>query len=157
MKYLLSFVFIFSVIFSNAQSFGKVDTAIDSLIAVGKVSGGVAAIWHDGKIVHEKAYGWKDAAHEVKMPLDGIFRIASQTKLIVSVAALQLIEKNKFNLDTPIETWLPVFSNQKVAEKSGQNIVLVERKKSITLRHLLSHTSGISSSDEWPKFGSLFK
>ncbi len=157
MKYLLSFVFIFSVIFSNAQSFGKVDTAIDSLIAVGKVSGGVAAIWHDGKIVHEKAYGWKDAAHEVKMPLDGIFRIASQTKLIVSVAALQLIEKNKFNLDTPIETWLPVFSNQKVAEKSGQNIVLVERKKSITLRHLLSHTSGISSSDEWPQFGSLFK
>jgi CubicO group peptidase (beta-lactamase class C family) len=157
MKYLLSFVFIFSVIFSSAQSFGKVDTAIDSLIAVGKVSGGVAVIWHDGKVVHEKSYGWKDAAHEVAMPLDGIFRIASQTKLIVSVAALQLIEKNKFNLDTPIETWLPVFSNQKVAEKSGQNIVLVERKKSITLRHLLSHTSGISSSDEWPQFGSLFK
>ena len=157
MKYFLSFVFVFSVIFSSAQSFGKIDISIDSLIAVGKVAGGVAVIWHDGKIVHEKAYGWKDAAHEVKMPLDGIFRIASQTKLIVSVAALQLIEKNKFNLDTPIETWLPVFSNQKVAEKSGQNIVLVERKKSITLRHLLSHTSGISSSDEWPQFGSLFK
>ena len=157
MKYFLSFVFVFSVIFSSAQSFGKIDISIDSLIAVGKVAGGVAVIWHDGKIVHEKAYGWKDAAHEVKMPLDGIFRIASQTKLIVSVAAMQLIEKNKFNLDTPIETWLPVFSNQKVAEKSGQNIVLVERKKSITLRHLLSHTSGISSSDEWPQFGSLFK
>ena len=157
MKYFLSFVFVFSVIFSSAQSFGKIDISIDSLIAVGKVAGGVAVIWHDGKIVHEKAYGWKDAAHEVKMPLDGIFRIASQTKLIVSVASLQLIEKNKFNLDTPIETWLPVFSNQKVAEKSGQNIVLVERKKSITLRHLLSHTSGISSSDEWPQFGSLFK
>ena len=157
MKYFLSFVFIISVFFSSAQSFGKVDTAIDSLIAVGKVAGGVAVIWNDGKVVHEKSYGWKDAAHEVEMPLDGIFRIASQTKLIVSVAALQLIEKNKFNLDTPIETWLPVFSNQKVAEKSGQNIVLVERKKSITLRHLLSHTSGISSSDEWPQFGSLFK
>ena len=72
--------FIFSVIFSSAQSFVKVDTAIDSLIAVGKVSGGVAVIWHDGKVVHEKSYGWKDAAHEVKMPMDGIFRIASQTK-----------------------------------------------------------------------------
>ena len=157
MKYVLSFVFIFSVIFSGAQSFGKVDTAIDSLIAVGKVAGGVAVVWYDGKVVHEKSYGWKEAAHEVKMPMDGIFRIASQTKLIVSVAALQLIEKNKFSLDSPIENWIPQFSNQKVAVKNGQTIELVQRNKSITLRHLLSHTSGISSADEWPQFGSLFK
>lgn len=157
MKYFLSFVFIISVFFSSAQSFGKVDTAIDSLIAVGKVAGGVAVIWNDGKVVHEKSYGWKDAAHEVKMPLDGIFRIASQTKLIVSIAALQLIEKNKFSLDTPIENWLPQFSNQKVAEKNGTGIQLVDRQKSITLRHLLSHSSGISSADEWPQFGPLFK
>ena len=157
MKYFLSFVFVFSVIFSSAQSFGKIDSSIDSLIAVGKVAGGVAAIWHDGKIVYEKAYGWKDAAHEVKMPLDGIFRIASQTKLIVSIAALQLIEKNKFSLDTPIENWLPQFSTQKVAEKNGTDIQLTERRRSITLRHLLSHSSGISSADEWPQFGALFK
>lgn len=157
MKYFISFLSFFVTTCSFAQSFSKVDAAIDSLIAVGKVAGGVAVVWHDGKIVHEKSYGWKDAAHEVKMPGDGIFRIASQTKLIVTVAALQLIEKNKFNLDAPIENWLPIFSNQKVAVKNGQSIELVERNKSITLRHLLSHTSGISSADEWPQFGALFK
>lgn len=157
MKHFISFLSVFVTTFSFAQPFSKVDAAIDSLISVDKVAGGVAVIWHDGKIVHEKSYGWKDPAHEVKMPSDGIFRIASQTKLIVSVAALQLIEKNKYNLDTPIENWIPQFSNQKVAVKNGQSIELLERNKSITLRHLLSHTSGISSADEWPQFGSLFK
>lgn len=157
MKKSLSLFFVLYSFFSEAQTFAKVDNAIDSIIQAGKVSGGVAVVWHDGKVVHEKSYGWKDAAHEVKMPMDGIFRIASQTKLIVSVAALQLIEKNKFNLDTPIENWIPQFSTQKVAVKNGQTIELVQRNKSITLRHLLSHTSGISSADEWPQFGSLFK
>lgn len=95
MKYFISFLSLFVTTYSFAQPFSKVDAAIDSLIAVGKVAGGVAVIWHDGKVVHEKSYGWKDAAHEVKMPSDGIFRIASQTKLIVTVAALQLIEKKK--------------------------------------------------------------
>lgn len=52
---------------------------------------------------------------------------------------------------------MPGFSNQKVAVKNGQTIELVERNRSITLRHLLSHTSGISSADEWPQFGALFK
>lgn len=157
MRYIVSLLFVLSTTLSIAQSFSKVDAVIDSLIDAGKVAGGVAVVWHDGKVVHEKSYGWKDAAHEVKMPMDGIFRIASQTKLIVSVAALQLIEKNKFNLDTPIENWIPQFSTQKVAVKNGQTIELVQRNKSITLRHLLSHASGISSADEWPQFGLLFK
>jgi CubicO group peptidase (beta-lactamase class C family) len=91
------------------------------------------------------------------MTVDAVFRIASQTKLIVTIAALQLVAKEKINLDTPIENWLPEFKTQQVAVKKGTEIELVERNKSITLRHLLSHTSGISSADEWPQFAALFK
>lgn len=142
---------------SFGQNFKPLDSAINELIKNKKVSGGVGIIWKEGKVIHQAAYGWMDADYKDSMTLDAIFRIASQTKLIVTIGALQLIEKEKINLDSPIEKWLPEFKEQKVAIKKDGEILTLERQNSITLRHLLSHTSGISSADEWPQFASLFK
>ena len=144
-------------IVSYSQSFEKMDAAIDSLITTRKVSGGVALVWKGGRTVHKKAYGWRDAARQEVLRIDDIFRIASQTKLIVSIAALQLIARDQISLDSPLEKWLPAFAGQMVAVKNGSAIDTMKRERSITLRHLLSHTSGISSADEWPAFAPLFQ
>ena len=157
MRWIIVFFLLFQGLYSFSQPFDKLDKEIQGLISNKKVSGGVSLVWKDGKIIHEATYGWKDASYKDTMTIDAIFRIASQTKLIISVAALQLIAKKKINLDSPIEKWLPEFNGQQVAIKKGTEIELVEKNKSITLRHLLSHTSGISSSDEYPQFASLFK
>ena len=157
MRPVIVFILLLQGLNAFTQPFEKLDKEIQGLITNKKVSGGVGLVWKDGKIIHEATYGWKDAGYKDTMTVDAVFRIASQTKLIVSIAALQLVAKEKINLDTPIENWLPEFKNQQVAVKKGTEIELVERNKSITLRHLLSHTSGISSSDEWPQFAPLFK
>lgn len=150
MRLIVFFTCLISSSLVTAQNFTKIDSTFQSLIDGNKVPGGVAMVWKDGRIVHQKAYGWKNTDHTSDMKMDAIFRIASQTKLIVSVAALQLIEKNNISLDAPIEKWIPQFAGQQVAVKNGDSIHLNPLKKSITLRHLLSHTSGISSVDEWP-------
>ncbi len=157
MRLIVFFTCLISSSLVTAQNFTKIDSTFQSLIDGNKVPGGVAMVWKDGRIVHQKAYGWKNPDYTDEMKMDAIFRIASQTKLIVSVAALQLIEKNNISLDAPIEKWIPQFAGQKVAVKNGDSIQLNPLKKSITLRHLLSHTSGISSVDEWPQYALLFK
>jgi CubicO group peptidase (beta-lactamase class C family) len=90
------------------------------------------------------------------MKTNSIFRIASQTKAIVSIGLLQLVEKNKISLDDPIEKWIPAFNNQKVVGSYKDSLVLLPRKRSITIRDLLSHQSGISSPDEYPALKTLF-
>ena len=157
MRPVIVFILLLQGLNAFTQPFEKLDKEIQGLITNKKVSGGVGLVWKDGKIIHEATYGWKDADYKDTMTIDAVFRIASQTKLIVSIAALQLVAKEKINLDAPIENWLPEFKNQQVAVKKGTEIELVERNKSITIRHLLSHTSGISSADEWPQFATLFK
>jgi CubicO group peptidase (beta-lactamase class C family) len=84
------------------------------------------------------------------MQENSIFRIASQTKAIVSVAVLQLVEQGRIRLEDPIELYFPAFSGQKVYVKQADTLVLVDRKRSITIRDLLTHQSGISSADEYP-------
>lgn len=157
MRFFVLFVLLFFSFSVNSQQFSKIDSTIQSLIDGKKVPGGVAMVWQDGRTVHQKEYGWKNPAHTEVMTMDAMFRIASQTKLIISIAALQLVEKNNFKLDTPIENWIPAFSSQQVAVKRADSIELISKKKSITIRHLLSHTSGISSIDEWPQFSIMFK
>ena len=151
-KYLFSSFLLFLCTFSFAQSvdFFKIDSTINAEIAQHNMAGGVALIAKNGKIVHHQAYGFANIDASVKMQENGIFRIASQTKAIISVAVLQLVEQGKIRLDDPIEIYFPVFSDQKVYVKQADTLVLVDRKRSITIRDLLTHQSGISSADEYP-------
>jgi len=151
-KYLFSSFLLFLCTFSFAQSinFFKIDSTINAEIAQRNIAGGVALIAKNGKIVHHQAYGFANIDASVKMQENAIFRIASQTKAIISVAVLKLVEQGKIRLDDPIEMYFPAFSVQKVYVKQADTLLLVDRKRSITIRDLLTHQSGISSADEYP-------
>ncbi|MFM1857654.1 MAG: hypothetical protein RLZ05_714 [Bacteroidota bacterium] len=142
--------------FSGGQNFYKIDSIINAEIEQSNIAGGVAYVYHNNKVVHHKAYGFANIAAQTPMQVNSIFRIASQTKAIVSIAALQLVEKGKIGLDDPIEKYIPAFSKQQVALASSDTFRLVDKIRSVTLRDLLTHQAGISSQDEYPKFKTLF-
>jgi len=139
-----------------AQTFVSVDSIIENQIKKQKVSGAVAMIIYQNKVVLDKAYGYADIASHIPMQTESIFRIASQTKAIVSIAFLQLVELGNIGLDDPIEKYIPAFREQQVAIIEKDSIKLVSKKRSITIRDLLSHQSGISSPEEYPKLKTLF-
>ena len=154
LTFVLSTFFTIQLLF--AQNFHSIDSIIEKQIQQQKVSGAVAMIIYRNNVVLDKAYGYADKANQVPMTTESIFRIASQTKAIVSVAFLQLVESGKIGLNDPIEKYIPAFQNQQVAIVEKDSIKLVNRNRSITIRDLLSHQSGISSSDEYPKLKKLF-
>ena len=155
-SYLLIF-FCFLNLSLFAQDFNKIDSIINSEIRSKNIAGGIAYIVHHNKVVFNKAYGYADIENHIPMQQNSIFRIASQTKAIVSVAFLQLIDKHKINLDDPIEKFIPSFANQLVVNVVKDSLQYINRIRSITIRDLLSHQSGISSADEYPKFKFLFE
>ncbi len=116
-------------------------------------NGAVGLVAINGKIVYYKAFGYNDI--ELKTPLEKnvIFRIASQTKAITSVAVMMLYEQGKFLLDDPVFKYLPEFKNQRVLDKFNEEdstYTIVEAKRPVTIRDLLTHTSGIG----YPMIGS---
>jgi CubicO group peptidase (beta-lactamase class C family) len=156
-RVLFAVLFIISVAQSSAQNFTKIDSIINAEIQLKNIAGGVAYVYHNNKIVFDKAYGFANLADQSKMQVNSIFRIASQTKAIVSIAFLQLVEQGKIGLDDPIEKYISAFSKQKVAIIDADTFKLVPRTRSISIRDLLTHQAGISSSDEYPNYKVLFE
>jgi CubicO group peptidase (beta-lactamase class C family) len=152
--FVLSTLLSIQVIF--AQNFQSIDSTIEKQIKLQKVSGAVAMILHNNKVVFDKAYGYADKANQIPMTTASIFRIASQTKAIVSIAFMQLVEAGKVSLDDPIEKYIPAFQKQQVAIIKKDSIILVGKNRSVTVRDLLSHQSGISSADEYPKLKKFY-
>tara|TARA_R110000868_G_scaffold189802_1_gene433392 strand:+ start:3715 stop:4995 length:1281 start_codon:yes stop_codon:yes gene_type:complete len=109
-----------------------------------QVPGIVALIARNGKIVYHKAYGTADESGK-ELKKDAIFRIASQTKAITSTAVMMLWEEGKFKLDDPISKFIPEFKNEQVLDSlyNDGTYTTIPAKSPITIRHLLSHTSGI--------------
>ena len=150
----LSFALLY--IGSSAQDFRPIDSIINSEINQNNTAGGVALVFHKGKIVLDKAYGYADIRAKAPMQTNSMFRIASMTKAIVSIGVLQLVDKGIVQLDDPIEKYIPAFTKQKVAIIKGVGFELIDKNRSITIRDLLTHQSGISSADEYPKYKNLF-
>lgn len=140
----------------QSQQCLQIDSLIEQQISQQQISGGVAYIYHQDKVILKKAYGWADPGRTISMKENAIFRIASNTKIIVSVAVLQLVEKGLVGLDDAIEKYIPVFAGQQVYQEKADTFILVQRNRSVTIRDLLSHQSGIASADEYPKQRSLF-
>ena len=100
----------------------------------------------DGKIVYYKALGYDDIDSKTPLKRDAIFRIASQTKAITSVAVMMLYEEGKFLLTDPVSRYIPEFKNQQVLDKfnaADTTYTTVPAKRDITIHDLLTHTSGI--------------
>ena len=112
----------------------------------GEISGAVGLIAVGGRIVFREAFGRKDIEDDAPMREDTIFRIASMTKPITSVAVLMLHQEDRFQLDDPIARFIPGFENPEIVIRSTnrpQGIERVPAQGEITIRHLLTHTSGI--------------
>jgi methyl acetate hydrolase len=125
--------------------FSQIDEVLGSAIDRGDVPGAVAmAATRDG-IVYQGAFGRRALSNEAAMSTDTVFWIASMTKAITSIAAMQLVEQGKLALDHQIADVLPELSAPQVFEgfDSSGGPRLRPAKRSITLRHLLTHTAGL--------------
>ncbi|MAN88942.1 MAG: serine hydrolase [Algoriphagus sp.] len=119
---------------------------LDEAIKNQQVPGLVAMILKDGKVVYHEAKGFADVPSNRLMKKDDIFRIASQTKAITSTAVMMLWEEGKFRLDDPISMYIPEFKNPQVLSNfryADTSYTTKPSSKEITIRHLLTHTSGL--------------
>jgi CubicO group peptidase (beta-lactamase class C family) len=128
----------------SASRLSEIDTAMQALIDQGKFAGIATLIARYGKVVHFGCYGKLDLALDTSIQADSLFRIQSLTKPITAVAALMLHDEGYFDLDDPVSKWVPEFKNFKVMKDSTDiNSELIDLENEITIRHLLTHTSGL--------------
>jgi CubicO group peptidase (beta-lactamase class C family) len=128
----------------SAERLTRIDRLFQQYVDEARIGGAVALVLQDGKPVYERAFGWSDKEASRKMTTDTIFRIASQTKALTSVAILSLMEEGKIGLNDPASRYIPAFARTTVAAASGADAAPVPAKRPITIRDLLTHTAGIS-------------
>lgn len=112
----------------------------------GQIPGAVALVARNGKIVYYQAFGMADNETGRDLNRNDIFRIASQSKAITSTAVMMLWEQGLFQLDDPISNWIPEFKDARVLKEFNDDEMTwmsVPVDKPITIRHLITHTSGI--------------
>ncbi len=127
----------------SAERLSRIDRAIQQYVDESRIAGVVALVLRDGHPVYERAIGWSDKEAGRRMANDTIFRIASQTKAITSVAILSLVEEGKVGLNTAVGNFIPSFSKTTVAVRKD-GVTFVPANRPITIRDLLTHTAGIS-------------
>ncbi len=118
-----------------ADSFAAVSTAMQECVSNREVSGVVALVATRDKVVHLEATGWADIAAKVPMRTNSIFWLASMTKPITATAIMMLQDEGKLSVDDPVSKYLPELADLKTADG---------KPAKITLRHLMTHTSGMS-------------
>jgi CubicO group peptidase (beta-lactamase class C family) len=122
----------------------KIRPMLQRYVDDGNIAGVVTLVMRNGAVVHQAAVGWADKEARKPMRDDTLFRIASQTKALTSVAVLQLAEEGKLSLTQPVSTIIPSFAKTSVAVTSDTGTNVVPAKRQITIRDLLTHTAGIS-------------
>jgi CubicO group peptidase (beta-lactamase class C family) len=127
-----------------ADRLARIDAAFQKHVDENRIAGAVALVLRDGRPVYERAFGWSDKESGRKMTTDTIFRIASQTKALTSVAILALMEEGALSLTTPVSQLIPEFAKTTVAVKTEAGVAIEPAKRAINIKDLLTHTAGIS-------------
>lgn len=130
----------------SSDRLALIDDLLLESVNDGDIPGAVAMVVRNGKIVYYKSFGKADNASGRTMKNDDIFRIASQTKAITSTAVMMLWEEGKFQLNDPISKYIPEFKNTRVLDtfnESDSTYTTKSADKEITIRHLITHTSGV--------------
>jgi methyl acetate hydrolase len=124
----------------------EIDAALQGMVRAGKIPGVVAMAANEASVVYQGAFGVRSMAAAAPMSSDTIFRIASMVKLLTSVAALQLVERGKLKLDEPAGAIDPSLASPQILTGFDAKGVpqLRAAQKPLTLRNLLTHTSGFS-------------
>ncbi|MGH6909991.1 MAG: serine hydrolase domain-containing protein [Phenylobacterium sp.] len=117
-------------------------------VEAGEMAGAVTLIWRDGQVLDTAAVGWADIEAQVPLARDTLFRIASMSKPVTSVAALMLLEEGALALDEPITRWAPEFAEMRVLrDADGPLDDTVAAERPITFEDLLTHRAGITYGD----------
>jgi CubicO group peptidase (beta-lactamase class C family) len=130
----------------NSPGVVGMDSALRGAVERNDVPGVVALLTDRRRVLYQGAFGVADVSTGRALTPDALFRIASMTKAITSVAAMQLIEQGRFGLDDPVENYLPEFANLKVFESfdaATGAYRLRPASRPPTVRHILTHTSGL--------------
>lgn len=115
----------------------------------GEIPGAVVLIGRNGKVAYLEAFGFRDRETKAPMKADAIFRIASMTKPVVSLAIMMLAEEGKLSIGHPVSRYLPAFKDLQVGveKRNGDGSVEVVRQpmqREMTVQDLLRHTSGLT-------------
>lgn len=133
----------------NYAHLNHIDALVKPYLEQKKLIGSVVIVVKDNQVVHYKGYGMADAEQKKPMEANTIFRIMSQTKAITSLAIMQLFEQGKLDLDQKVSDFIPEFKNPTVLKDfnpKDSSYTTVVAKREITIRDLLTHTSGIDYS-----------
>ncbi len=146
----------------SSERLDRIDSYLNKAIEKNQIPGAVALIRRNNKIIYNKAFGYSDVENKIMYSTDDIFRIASMTKAVTSLAVLMLWEEGEFNLDDPIEKYIPEFKDLKVLtdfNETDSTYLSKPAENKISIRHLLTHTSGIGYGviDEDARFKAIYK
>ena len=122
----------------------RIDRFMQQYVDSGQIGGAVGLVLQDGRVVYQHAVGWLDKEAGRRMTPDALFRIASQTKALTTVAILSLAEEGLLAVGDPVSRYIPAFAHTTVATKSDTGLVTKPAVRPITIRDLLTHTAGIS-------------
>jgi CubicO group peptidase (beta-lactamase class C family) len=136
----------------DAERLARLDARMKQMVDEGRHAGLVLLVARGGRVVDLQAWGLRDREQKLPMELDTIVRIYSMSKIVTSVAVMQLVEQGRLKLDDPVEKFLPQLAKPKVwAGGTSKKPVLVAAKRSVTIKHLLTHTSGYRYANMYTK------
>jgi CubicO group peptidase (beta-lactamase class C family) len=135
----------------SSERLARIRPVMERYVDQSLVPGVASLIARNGKVVYQDAVGFRDVEAQAPLRTDTIFRIASMTKPITSVALMMLFEEGRFVLSDPIMNWIPEFSNPRVVQltppgdPASTPWQTVPAARPITIRHLLTHTAGLAN------------
>lgn len=134
-----------SVGMSTAQ-LAKINDHVKAYMSDNKLPGGTFLVAKEGKIVYQNSFGYTDSKKEKAYAQGDIWRLASMTKAVTAVSIMQLYEQGKIGLDDPVHKYIPAYKNQVVLDEfnpADSTFTTIPVEKDVTIRNLLTHTSGI--------------
>ena len=127
------------------MDFPAVDAALQAAIAGEQLAGTSYTVFRANEVLARKCLGWADREAEVAVREDHLFRAFSNTKLVTSCAALQLMERGRFGLDDPVSRYIPALEGLRVLRPGATSIEDTEpAREPVRIRHLLTHTAGFT-------------
>jgi CubicO group peptidase (beta-lactamase class C family) len=140
----------------SSERLQRLRAVMQQFVDEGRVAGVVSYVARNGRVAHLEALGKADVEANLPMKRDTIFRIASQSKALTSVAIMMLVEEGRLGLGDPVARYIPAFEKTTVAlpppagAVPGSPVAVVPARRAITIRDLLTHTAGISYGDGPP-------
>ena len=122
----------------SSDRLARIAPSMQEQVRTGMFPGAVTMVARNGVVVHNEAHGFLDAAKSKPMTKDALFRLASMTKPLVTVAAMMMVEQGKMGLNDPLTKWMPELKDLKVETATGD----VPLNRPIWVQDVMRHTSG---------------